>query len=165
MSSTAGHDTDPALLDIHRRFESLTNMTNAIDAAIKAMIFGETNLEYMSTLLSASLDSEDFQGAIFAFEVLNLQCGNALPLPRFMKLDDTPRPRIEDMSSQEPLDYQEQLSLAADLITATKTLTTRLNMQTDMLKCAAANLTQDDVKIYAAMCAMYCNKRDYEQTR
>jgi hypothetical protein len=163
--ATTGHDAEPALLDIYRRFGSLTDMTNAIDAAIKAMMFGETDLEYMSTLLTRSLEAKDFQGATFAFEVLNLQCGNALPLPLFMRLDDPHWSKVRDAPSQIPLDYQEQLELAADLLRATKTLTAKLNMQTDMLRCAAANLTQDDAKIYAAMCAIYYNERDHKHTR
>jgi hypothetical protein len=98
------------LMDIDACVTTRTDLVNAADVATSVLAKG-VNLEVAAKHLLHSLSVGDRKTAVFAFDVLNMQCGNRLPTPTFVNTGAC-KPSI-DCSN---LTYVDKVKIAADLI-------------------------------------------------
>lgn len=106
-----------SMLDgINTSYVSRTNILNALTIALRALE-ANSDIEAPSIHLLKGLQVGDYEQAIFAFDVLNKMCGDALPTPNIIVGLSGGSGDLAS-SNGSPLDYNAKVSLAADLINA-----------------------------------------------
>lgn len=101
------------LRDINKKIDRYSNIFNALTVGMNVIASG-TNLDYMSKKLCAAKNACDYETALVAFDVLNCQCGDKLPMPLMFCSNWPSTPAIP--TSESNFNYTEKMHVAADML-------------------------------------------------